>query len=179
MLPSLSIHSPNTTSEATEMLESWGSNATLYAGGTELVVLLKYGLAVYEHLIDLKSIPELRTIEIEDRETSIGAVATYRDLIHHSNLRKKWGELPDLIEQTANPRVWAVGTLGGNLSFAEPHSDPATLLISWGAELELVGNDEMRRVPVEDFIYGPLRTGLRRTEMLTRIILPAQQGMSS
>lgn len=161
------------------MLDGWGSDATLYAGGTELVVLLKYGLASYRRLIDLKGIPELRKIEVEDGETSIGAVATFGDLRRHFGLRNGWSELVELIEQTANPRVWAVSTLGGNLSFADPHSDPATLLIGWEAELELAGIEGVRRVPVEDFIRGPRQTNLRRSEIVTRAILPRRQGASS
>jgi carbon-monoxide dehydrogenase medium subunit len=179
MLPPLSIHSPGTLSEAVEILNRWGSDAALYAGGTELIVLLKYRLATYEHLIDLKSIPELQTIEVEDERASIGAVATYQQLRRHFDLRNRWGELVELVEQTANPRVWAAGTLGGNLSFADPHSDPATLLIGWGAELELTGVDGTRRVPVEDFIHGPMQTDLRHSEILTRIILARRQGRAS
>lgn len=161
------------------MLDGWGADATLYAGGTELIVLLKYELAAYGRLIDLKGIPELRAIEFEDGETSIGAVATYGDLRHHSGLRDGWSELAALIEQTANPRVWAAGTLGGNLAFADPHSDPATLLIGWEAELELAGIEGARRVSVEDFIHGPRQTDLRRSEIVTRVILPQRQGASS
>ena len=156
------------------MLDGFGPDAALYAGGTELVVLLKYGLAVYEHLIDLKCLPELQSIEVDDGGASIGAVATYRDLLRHSGLRRQWGELSQMIKQQGNPRVWAAGTLGGNLSFAEPHSDPATLLISWRAELECSGVNGVRRVPVEDFIQGPLQTDLGPTEIVTRIILSRQ-----
>jgi len=178
VIPALSIHAPRTLAEAVEMLDGWGSDAALYAGGTELVVLLKYGLAVYEHLIDLKSLPELQSIEVEDGAASIGAVATYRDLLRHSGLRRQWGELSHMIKQQGNPRVWAAGTLGGNLSFAESHSDPATLLISWRAELECAGAAGVRRVPVEDFIHGPLQTDLGPSEVITRIIL-ARQGVRS
>ena len=160
------------------MLDGWGPDAALYAGGTELVVLLKYGLAVYEHLIDLKSLPELQSIEVEDGAASIGAVTTYQDLLRHSGLRRQWGELLYMIKQQGNPRVWAAGTLGGNLSFAEPHSDPATLLIGWRAELECAGAAGVRRVPVEDFIHGPLQTDLGPSEIVTRIIL-ARQGARS
>lgn len=161
------------------MLDRWGPDATLYAGGTELVVLLKYGLAIYEHLIDLKSLPELQSIEVEDGAASIGAVATYQDILRHSGLRRQWGELSRMIKQQGNPRVWAAGTLGGNLSFAEPHSDPATLLVSWRAELECSGIDGVRRVPVEEFIHGPLQTDLGPSEVVTRIILARRQGARS
>lgn len=161
------------------MLDCWGPDATLYAGGTELVVLLKYGLAIYEHLIDLKSLPELQSIEVEDGAASIGAVATYQDLLRHSGLRRQWGELSQMIKQQGNPRVWAAGTLGGNLSFAEPHSDPATLLVGWRAELECFGIDGVRRVPVEDFIHGPLQTDLGPSELVARIILARRQGARS
>jgi CO/xanthine dehydrogenase FAD-binding subunit len=90
-------------------------------------VLLKYGLAVYEHLIDLKSLPELQSIEVEDGHASIGAVATYQRSTPSLWFAAPVGRIAYMIKQQGNPRVWAAGTLGGNLSFAEPHSDPATL----------------------------------------------------
>jgi carbon-monoxide dehydrogenase medium subunit len=81
-------------------------------------------------------------------------------------------ELARLEATVANLRVRAAGTLGGNLCFAEPHSDPATLLVALGAEVELASRSGTRRLPVQDFVMGPLQTALAPGEIMTAIRIP-------
>jgi carbon-monoxide dehydrogenase medium subunit len=67
-----------------------------------------------------------------------------------------------------------VGTLGGNLCFSDPHSDPATFLLAADAELVLRrGTDHARTVPIREFVLGPYETALEPGELLTVIRLPA------
>ncbi len=61
----------------------------------------------------------------------------------------------------ANVRVRATGTLGGNLAFADPHSDPATFLLAAGATVELARGERRRSLPVEAFVLGPVRDRAR------------------
>jgi carbon-monoxide dehydrogenase medium subunit len=79
----------------------------------------------------------------------------------------------------ANARVRAAGTLGGNLCFGEPHSDPATLLLAWDAVMELTSADGSRRVAADAFFVGLLQTARQPHEVLTSItvpLLPAHAG---
>jgi carbon-monoxide dehydrogenase medium subunit len=68
--------------------------------------------------------------------------------------------------------VRQVGTLGGNLCFAEPHADPGTLLIALGAHLVAEKGDGKREVPAESFFVDAYETALEPDEVLTRIIVP-------
>jgi carbon-monoxide dehydrogenase medium subunit len=72
----------------------------------------------------------------------------------------------------ANVRVRSTGTIGGNLCFAEPHSDPATFFNAWGAELELARGEARRRRPAEGFVTGALETDRADDELLVAIHLP-------
>ena len=72
----------------------------------------------------------------------------------------------------ANVRVRNTGTLGGNLAFAEPHSDPATFLLACGASLELASPSGTRHVPIPEFIIGPLTTAREPDEVLVAIHVP-------
>ena len=73
-----------------------------------------------------------------------------------------------------NLRVRNVGTIGGNLCFADPHSDPATYLIAAGGSVSMRrGGSRARVVAVEDFVRGPYETALEEGELLIAVHLPA------
>ena len=79
-----------------------------------------------------------------------------------------------MISQVANLRVRSVGTLGGNLCFADPHSDPASFLLAVGATLVCQRGDELRRVPAAEFLTGLYETALAPGELLVAVELPAR-----
>ncbi len=79
----------------------------------------------------------------------------------------------------ANVRVRNVGTIGGNLCFAEPHSDVAAALLLFDAEVEAAGPAGRRRLPVEELAVDPYETCLQPGELLTQVYVPAlPQGMT-
>jgi carbon-monoxide dehydrogenase medium subunit len=76
--------------------------------------------------------------------------------------------------RVANLRVREMGTLGGNLCFSDPRSDPATFLLVLDAEVECRGGGAAaRRLPIADFIVGPYQTSLGEGELLTAVHVPA------
>ena len=174
MLDRFAIHQPGSVLEASKMLAHLGPDAAIYAGGTELLVVMKERLAHFPHLIDIKRIPGLRDIayDEEKRELVIGAVARHRDLERSPLVRERFPALADLEAAVANVRVRAAGTIGGNLCFAEPHSDPATLLTALDARLTLTSASGERDLPIVDFFIGLMETARRHDELLTGIAIP-------
>ena len=79
-----------------------------------------------------------------------------------------------MISQVANVRVRSVGTLGGNLCFADPHSDPASFLMAAGAVMTCQHGDTTRRIPAAAFLTGLYQTALAPGELLTAVELPAR-----
>src|SRR5687768_16822150 len=146
MLRPFAIHQPATVAEAASLMREFGDDAAFYAGGTELLIVLKEHLAAVDHLIDLKRIPGLNEISIGDDGTTlvIGALATHRAIERDPLVRKYLPALAALEANVANVRVRAAGTLGGNLCFADPHSDPVTLLSALGATFTLDNGDAQR-----------------------------------
>lgn len=171
MIPRFALHRPTTVGEASAMFNEH-EDAAFYNGGTELTLILKLGLASFEHLIDLKGIEELKNIGPTPDGIRIGATATHAEIEYSPLVQERAPGLVRLENTLANVRVRNTGTLGGNLCFAEPHSDPAAFLIAWGAELELAGPSERRRRPVEGFVLGPLETDRAPAEVLTSVHLP-------
>jgi aerobic carbon-monoxide dehydrogenase medium subunit len=173
MLGPLVIHQPTTVREAALLRAQLGDEAALYAGGSELLLVMKEGLGRWQHLIDVKAIPALAEMTGAGDRLLIGAAVTHRTLERSRLLRTRYHVLAEMEAQVANVRVRNVGTLGGNLCFAEPHSDPATALLVYEARVVLQAPDAERTLPLEEFITGSYETALGGDEVLARIEVPA------
>ncbi|MBK5222453.1 MAG: FAD binding domain-containing protein [Acidimicrobiia bacterium] len=171
-LPPFTLHRPRELGELLELLARYGDDAAVYMGGTELLLIMKLGFAEPGHLVDAKSIPELGELHVSADRLAIGAGVTHRRIERHHDVQRALPVLVDLERRIANVRVRNAGTLGGNLCFAEPHSDPATLLTALDAEVELAGPAGRRRLAVADFILGALSTALDPGEVLTHVHVP-------
>lgn len=173
-LPPLSIEAPATVEEATELLDRHGEEAAVYCGGTELLLLLKLRYAEYLHLVDVKGIPELRNLEaLDGGGLRIGAAVTHRELERSPLVLDRLPALAAMERRVANLRVRNAGTLGGNLCFADPHSDPATFLLALEADvLTRRGGEGARRLPLSEFLLGPYRTALEPGALLVTIEVP-------
>src|SRR5215204_3555 len=73
-----SMYQPKSVAEASQMLAEFGENGRLYAGGTELLLAMKHDLLRYQHLVDVKTIPNLNNIEVKNGVLVIGSTATHR-----------------------------------------------------------------------------------------------------
>ncbi len=171
-LRKFSIHQPKTIAEASEMLAEFGEKARLYAGGTELLLAMKHDLLRYEHLVDAKTIPGLNEIEEKNGAVVVGAAATHRAIEQSAAVRRNLPAFAAMETEVANVRVRATGTLGGNLCFAEPHSDPATLLLAFGAKANVQGKSGARSLTIDKLITGAYETSLAPNEILTGVEIP-------
>jgi carbon-monoxide dehydrogenase medium subunit len=168
------IHQPKTINEASEMLAEFGEQGRAYAGGTELLLAMKHDLLRYEHLVDVKTIPGLDKIEMKNGSMMIGGTATHRAIERSTVVRTNLPVLAEMETHVANVRVRASGTLGGNLCFAEPHSDPATLLLALGAKAHVRGKAGTRSLTIDKLITGAYETSLTADELLIGVEIPVQ-----
>ncbi len=173
-LPPFTVHRPGSVGQASRLLADLGDDAAAYCGGTELLLAMKLGLASYEHLVDLKRVYGLRGIAADGGMTRIGAATTHYEIETSAPMRARYPEMSAMISQVANLRVRSVGTLGGNLCFADPHSDPASFLIAVGATLVCQRGEATRRIPAAGFLAGLYETALAPGELLVAIELPAR-----
>jgi carbon-monoxide dehydrogenase medium subunit len=171
-LRKFTIHQPKTVAEASQMLAEFGEKGRLYAGGTELLLAMKHDLLRYEHLVDVKTIPGLNLIEVKNSSVMIGSTATHRAIERSALVQQNLPVLAEMETQVANLRVRASGTLGGNLCFAEPHSDPATLLVALGAKAHVQGESGTRSVTIDKLITGAYETSLASEEILAGVEIP-------
>lgn len=173
-LPPFERHRPASLEEAAELFDRYGDDAVAYAGGTELFLLFKFGFAEYPHVIDLKGIDELRGIDGHNGVLRIGAAETHRAIERNPIVRERWPALAAMERKVGNLRVRTMGSIGGNLCFADPHSDPATFLQAMDAEVEARrGGAEPRRIALTEFVSGPYENVLEPGELLTAVLVPA------
>jgi carbon-monoxide dehydrogenase medium subunit len=168
-LPPFDLHRARSLDEARELFERYGDDAAILCGGTELLLLLKLGFAAYGHLVDIRGIEELGGIRSENGAIVIGATTTHREIERSPVVLERLPSLAAMERNVANIRVRNVGTLGGNLCFSDPHSDPATFLLAVDAEAEW---GAAKRAPLGDFLNGPYETALAEGELLRAIRIP-------
>jgi aerobic carbon-monoxide dehydrogenase medium subunit len=171
-LRKFTIHQPKSAAEASQMLEEFGDKGRLYAGGTELLLAMKHDLLRYEHLVDVKTIPDLDKIELKNGSLMIGGTATHRAIERSSVVNASLPVFAEMEKNVANVRVRASGTLGGNLCFAEPHSDPASLLLALGAKAHMRSKAGTRSLTIDKLIIGAYETSLAADELLTAVEIP-------
>lgn len=173
MLAPFRFHEPRTLGEASEVLLAHGPDAAVYAGGTELLVAMKQGVLRYGHLVNIKRAGADRIMyDAGTRRVAIGATATHRTVARDGEVRSRVPLLADVEARVANVRVRAVGTIGGNLCFAEPRSDVATVLLLHGAAVVLTGRAGSRTLPLASFLVDGYTTDLQAGELLETILVP-------
>jgi carbon-monoxide dehydrogenase medium subunit len=180
MLQSLQLVQPTTVHEASQALADYGEKARIYAGGAELLLLLRNGMLQSEVLVDVKKIERLHRVGLDDGLLRVGACVTHHALASSELVREHAPALAYAESQVANIRVRNQGTLGGNLAFNDPHSDPGTVLLIHNASV-LVGNDkDERRMTLDDFFVDMYATALGPGDLLLEIEIPAlPAGMTS
>jgi carbon-monoxide dehydrogenase medium subunit len=169
MLQQFAVERPATVEEALAFL---GDDAVPYSGGTELLIAMKMGLLTPEVLVDLKRVDELRAIRTEGDQLVIGAGASHAEIARSPLVAQHAPLLRDVERRVGNARVRAQGSIGGNICFAEPRSDIATVLVALGGTLRLQSPTGARQVAVTDFLQGAYATDRADDELLVDIRIP-------
>jgi aerobic carbon-monoxide dehydrogenase medium subunit len=154
-LPPFTIHTPATLAEAGGLLDRLGDDAAVYAGGTELLLVMKLGFADVQHLVDVKGVAELSRLELEGGDLVIGGGVTHRAIERSALVRERW---PALAAMTAG--------------VADPHSDPATFLLAAGARVDVWSPSGTRTVAMEGFVLSAYRTDLAPGELIAAVRVP-------
>lgn len=162
---------PKDLREALELL-SLIEGAKVIAGGTDLVVDLKYRRAVPRALVDISELSELRFVKVSGGHLEIGSAVTLQELAESGVIREFLPLLAEAIESIGSWQIRNLATIGGNVCNASPAADSVPPLLAYDAELELVSLDGPRVVPLERFFVGPKKTVLERGEILRSIRVP-------
>jgi carbon-monoxide dehydrogenase medium subunit len=163
---------PNSVEEACLLLSKHGEGAKVLAGGIALVKLMKKRLIHPSYLVNIKGIKELRFIREDKEALKIGALTTLREVETSPIVRDRLRAVTEMVHTIGSVQIRNVGTLAGNLCFADPASDPAPLLIALGTRLRIVGPGGARILPLEEFFTDFYETTLSADEIVEEIQIP-------
>jgi carbon-monoxide dehydrogenase medium subunit len=179
-LPKFEYHTPLTTEDALDLLSEFGERGRVLAGGTDLLVAMKFRRDTPEHLINIKAIEELKGISVGKSDLiRIGGLTTLGDIERSEIVRTKLHVLWDAVRVMASVQIRNLGTVGGNLCSAWPSADTAPPLIALGASVKVRGTHGERTVLLEDFFQGPGKIDKKRDEILTEVQIPSRKDNSS
>lgn len=173
----LQYFKPNTVKDALELLNKYGKDVRILAGGTDLIIALKDKLIVCGHLIDIKAIKELQSINYsKDEGISIGAAVSLNDIINSEQIIENYPILVEAAKTLANSLLRNRATFIGNLCNASPGGDMLSPSIVLEGEVEIAAIDGFRKMPLKEFFLGVKKTALKENEMVTRVIFPSIKG---
>jgi len=170
-------HSAGTLAQALEVLDLYGSEVKVLAGGTDLVVLLKEKKIAPSRLLNIQSVGEMDFVEEAGSTVRIGALARHADLAASPLLREKVPVLAEAVGMIGSVQIRNLGTIGGNLANASPAADSAGPLLALGARAVIAGGNGQEEVPLGDFFTGPGQTVLKPDQLLKEIVfdLPSRR----
>ena len=142
--------------EAIQILQG-DPDAKIIAGGHSLLPLMKLRLARPSRVVDIGGIAGLRGISVEGGTIRIGALTTHYEISSSADVQANCGILAEAAAGVGDPAVRNRGTIGGNVSHADPASDLPTVLTALGASFNLQGPSGSRTVAAGRLLYRAFR----------------------
>jgi aerobic carbon-monoxide dehydrogenase medium subunit len=162
---------PKSLEEALSLLAKHGAEAKVIAGGTDVMVDIKYKEEP-GCLINIKKIPGLTKIQENGGSLRIGALTTIRELETSTILRDKLPVLWESSHQFASLQIRNTATIGGNICRASPSGETLAPLLVLEATGKCVFSDGEKTQPFTSFFQGPGKSVLGATGLLTEIDVP-------
>lgn len=164
---------PTTVAEASRMMADLGDDCRAIAGGTALMLGMRQRMLTPTHLVSLAGIAPLRGIEFDaGKGLRIGALTRHADVANSPLVRQHYPVLASMASRVANPQVRNQGTIGGNLCYADPSTDPPGCLMALGAKVVLGSSRGERVLSIEEFLVDYYVTALAADEIVTEIRVP-------
>jgi len=165
--------------EAIALLERYGPDARLIAGGHSLIPMMKLRLARPEVLIDINDLRDLAYIRRDGDDLCLGAMARHRDLLESPVAFEYFPIFRDAEHVIADPIVRNRGTVGGSICQADPSEDLSAAFRAVRAVMVVRSSTGERTVDSADFHQGPYTTAVGDAEILTEIRVPIRPGCGS
>jgi carbon-monoxide dehydrogenase medium subunit len=165
-------HTPATTEEAIDLLQRYGGEAKILAGGQSLVPLMNFRLSRPAALIDINRIGALAYVEEDGSRLRLGAMTRQRAIEHSALVRSRVPLLTDATALVGHLPIRTRGTIGGSLAHADPAAEYPAVVTALEGELVARGPRGQRTIRAEEFFVAYLTTSLAPDEILTEVRLP-------
>jgi carbon-monoxide dehydrogenase medium subunit len=169
---------PKTIDEALSLLDRYGDRAEVIAGGTDVMVDIKYKEEP-ECLVNIKRIPDLNTIRENGAGLIIGPLTTIHELEESSLVKERLPLLWQAAHQFASLQIRNTATIGGNICRASPSGETLTPLLVLEAQAKVAFSRGVQGEPFASFFKGPGQTSLGSKGLLTDVEVPYPAAGSS
>jgi carbon-monoxide dehydrogenase medium subunit len=165
-------HRPATLTETFDLLDRYGDDGRLLAGGQSLVPALNLRLAAPRAVIDINRIPDLDAIRLTGDGLVIGALAR-QDALERSPLVREHAPLiAGALPHVGHSAIRARGTIGGSLALADPAAELPACAVALGATIRAGRRGGSRDIEAAEFFRGVYTTALAPGEIVTEILVP-------
>ena len=172
-------HQPQSLDEASALLAEIGTQASIIAGGTDLLVEIKEELRKPLHVVDIKKLPGLSDLSFDASEgLRFGALVTARQIETWAPVIEHYPNLRTAVSLLGSIQVRNRATVVGNVCRASPSADTIPPLVADGASLAVYNRTGERTIAIEEFFTGPGRTVLAPGDIVTGISVPPPQPAS-
>lgn len=165
----------STVKEAVELLLEH-PDARIISGGSDVLIRIREGKFAGTSLVCIRDIRELQGVERkENGDIYIGAGTTFSHITNDPVIKKYIPVLGEAVDQVGGPQVRNIGTIGGNICNGAVSADSAPTVFSLNALLRIANAEGTRLVSIHDFYKGPGRVHLNQGDVLTHVVIPAQE----
>jgi aerobic carbon-monoxide dehydrogenase medium subunit len=165
-------HRPASLAEVFDLLDRYGDDGRILAGGQSLVPALNMRLAAPRAVIDINRLPGLDAIRETPEGLVIGAL-TRHEAVERSPLVRRHAPLLSLaMPHVGHAAIRTRGTLGGSLALADPAAELPACAVALDATIRVESRKGRRAVSAAEFFHGVYTTALAPGEVVTELVVP-------
>ncbi|HEU5218186.1 MAG TPA: FAD binding domain-containing protein [Gemmatimonadales bacterium] len=165
-------HRPTSLAETFDLLDRYGDDGRILAGGQSLVPALNMRLATPRAVIDINRLPGLDTIRVTPEGLVIGALARQEAVERSPLVREHAPLLAAAAPHVGHAAIRARGTVGGSLALADPAAELPACAVALDATIEITSRRARRAIAAADFFRGIYTTALEPGEVVTALLVP-------
>jgi CO/xanthine dehydrogenase FAD-binding subunit/aerobic-type carbon monoxide dehydrogenase small subunit (CoxS/CutS family) len=170
--PPFDYHAASSVAEVVALLDRYGGEARVLAGGQSLMPLVSMRLLRPAALIDINDVSALDGIREEDGHVRIGALTRYSALEASPVVRRHLPLLAEAVRYVGDRQIRNRGTLGGALVQADPTGEMPLAAVTLGATVTVQGPEGQRRLRADEIFLGPYATAIGDQELLLEVSIP-------
>jgi aerobic carbon-monoxide dehydrogenase medium subunit len=175
---SFAYHRAESVKEAVDLLDEYGDDAKILAGGQSLVPMLAMRLTYFENLVDISRVDELVGIDLCGDDVRISAATPHAFVGMDDEVAESVPLLTRATPLIGHFQIRTRGTLGGAIAHADPAAEYGAVALALGARMEAVSSTGAREIAADDFFTGLWETSLEAGEILTAVRFPVWGGRS-
>ncbi len=170
--PPFAYHAARSAAEALGMLDGFGEEGRVLAGGQSLIPLMNFRLAQPAHLVDINPVAELDYVRRVDGELAIGARARQSAVERSREAADLAPLLVEALGWVGHEPIRHRGTVVGSLAHADPAAEIPAVALAMDARITAATARSEREIEAADFFSGPFTTALQPGEMALEVRFP-------